>query len=146
MYESVEWYKHSILLSYKKDEIPSVLPKDSFTDKIIESDELRGSNDPSKFDTSVVQVHRIRDFKINGIVGDKDQKHTLSYTSLSFQMDQGRKAACSPGEIQAAVIRAIRPGSNVRNYLESKVNISHEAFIKVLRSHFKEKDATMYTY
>ena len=69
-------------------------------------------------------------------------KKTLSYTSLTFQMEQGMKEGCSPGEIQAAVIRAIRPGSNLRNYLESRADITSDAFITVLRSHYKERDST----
>ena len=89
-----------------------------------------------------MQVQRLREFKINGTVGDKDQKDILSYTSLSFQMEQGRKAGYSPREIQVAVIKAMRAGSNLRNYLESKPDIDADAFIKVLRSHYKEKDAT----
>ena len=54
-----------------------------------------------------LQLQRFREFKINGTVGgETDQKDTLSYISLSFQMEQGRKRGCSYGEIQAAVIKA----------------------------------------
>ena len=57
------------------------------------------------------QLHRFREFKINGTVGgETDQKDTLSYISLSFQMEQGRKRGCSSGEIEAAVFKAMRPG------------------------------------
>ena len=57
-------------------------------------------------------------------------------------MEQGMKEGCSPGEIQASVIRAIRHGSNLRNYLESRADITSDAFITVLRSHHKEMDST----
>ena len=57
-------------------------------------------------------------------------------------MKQGKEAGYSSKEICAAVIRAIKPGSNLRNYLESRDNISETAFVQILRSHFKEKDAT----
>ena len=89
-----------------------------------------------------LSVQRLREFKINGTVGGVDQKDTLSYTSLSFQMKKGREAGYSSSEIHAAVIKAIKPGSNLWNYLESKCEISEIAFIKILRSHFKEKDAS----
>ena len=112
--------------------------KDTLVDRNFDANKISGDENLKP----LMQVHRFREFKINGTVGDKDQKDTLSYTSLSFQMEQGRKVGWSPGEIQAAVIRAMKPGSNLRNYLESKVNISQDAFIKVLRSHYKEKDAT----
>ena len=42
----------------------------------------------------------------------------------------------------AAVIKAIKPGSNLRNYLESLLDIRETAFIQVLKSHFKEKDSS----
>lgn len=87
-------------------------------------------------------VQRLREFKISGTVGGVDQRDTLSYTGLSFQMKKGREIGYSSSEIHAAVIKAIKPGSNLRNYLESKCDISETAFIKILRSHFKEKDAS----
>ena len=87
-------------------------------------------------------IHRLRYFKINETIGGVDQRDNLSYTSLSFQMKQGKEAGYSSKEICAAVIRSIKAGSNLRNYLESLVKISETAFIQTLRSHFKEKDAT----
>lgn len=87
-------------------------------------------------------IHHFREFKINGTVGAVDQKDTLSYTSLSFQMKRGREAGFSYKGIRAAVIKAIKPGTNLRNYLEIKPNISENAFIKILRSHYNEKDAS----
>ena len=53
-------------------------------------------------------IHCLRDFKINGTVGGVDQRDTLSYTSLSFQMKQGKEAGYSSKEICAAVIRSIK--------------------------------------
>ena len=103
-----------------------------------------GKNENPTFsskDKSVVQVHRLRDFKINGTVGSLDQKDTLSYTSLSFQIAQGKKAGYTFEEIQAAIIKAIKPTSSLRNYLEGRVNMEEKAFIQVLRSHYKEKDS-----
>ena len=57
-------------------------------------------------------------------------------------MKQGKEAGYSSKEICATVIRSIKAGSNLRNYLQSRVNISETAFIQIFRSHFKEKDAT----
>lgn len=88
---------------------------------------------------SQIKVQTRREFKINGSVGG--EKDSLSYISLSFQMGQGRKAGYTHAEIQAAVIRAIKPGSSLRNYLESREDIEDAAFIQVLRSHYKEKNS-----
>ena len=97
----------------------------------------------AKLDTkSKVKLQRLREFKITGTIGATDQKDNLKYTSLSFQMEKGKKAGYSVGEIQTAVVKAIKPESSLRMYLESKVDISEQAFIQILRSHFKEKDST----
>ena len=85
--------------------------------------------------------HRLRDFKINGTIGNVGQKETLTYTSLSIQMKQGKNSGYSSKEVCAAVIRAIKPGNSLRDYLESKSNITEAALIQILRSHFKEKDS-----
>ena len=89
-----------------------------------------------------VQRLLLREFKINGSIGTVTDKDNLTYAGLAFQIRQGKDAKYSIREIQAAVIKAIKPGSTLRNYLESRVDISESAFIKILRAHFKEKDAS----
>ena len=89
-----------------------------------------------------VTIHRLREFKINGTIGNVGQKDTLSYTSLSFQMKQGKMTGYSSKEVCAAVIRAIKPGYSLRDYLESKGDLTETALVQILRSHFKEKDST----
>ena len=78
--------------------------------------------DRSENSMEKIAVHRLREFKINGTIGEVDQKDTLSYTSLSFQMKRGKEAGYGSNEIRTAVIKAIKPGSNLRNYLESKTD------------------------
>ena len=56
-------------------------------------------------------------------MGAVNKKETLSYTSLFFQMKRDKEAEYGSKEVSATVIRAIKPGSNQRNYLESKINI-----------------------
>ena len=56
-------------------------------------------------------------------------------------MSQGKKVGYSSAEIQTAVIRAIKPGSSLRNYLEAREDMEETAFIQILRSHYKEKDS-----
>ena len=40
---------------------------------------------------SYMKVHRLREFKISGTIGSIDHKDNLLYTSLSFQMEKGKK-------------------------------------------------------
>ena len=54
-------------------------------------------------------------------------------------MNWGKEAGYGSKEICAVVIKAIEPGSNLRNYLESKINIWESAFIKnITYSHLKK--------
>ena len=88
------------------------------------------------------QIHKFRDFKINGLIGNPGQKDKLSYSSLSYQMQNGRERGFSEKEICSAVIRAITPGNTLRTYLECRECLDLKTLIKILRSHFKEKDST----
>ena len=89
------------------------------------------------------QVQKLREFKISGSIGGDGQKDTLTYASHAFQMQRGRDEGYSYKEIQGAVIKVIKPGNNLRNYLESRVGLSERAFLQILRRYFKEKDSTL---
>ena len=91
----------------------------------------------------ITKVQKLREFKISGSIGGDGQKDTLSYASLAFQMKRGKDEGYSYKEIQGAVIKAVKPGNNLRNYLESRAELSEKAFFQILRSHFKEKDSTL---
>ena len=91
---------------------------------------------------SKLHFHRLRDFKIHGSVGGPDQKDKLSYVSLSYQISNAKSEGRSGAEICAAVIKAITPGSSLRNYLESTGTTNVNSLIQVLRAHFKEKDSS----
>ena len=89
------------------------------------------------------QVARWKELKINGQIGSPGQKDKLTYTSLSFQIANARQRGFEDPEICAAVIKAISPGEYLRTYLEMCGNLTLDALIPILRSHFKEKDATL---
>ena len=88
------------------------------------------------------QVQKLREFKISGSIGADGQRDTLTYASLVFQMQRGRDEGYSYKEIQGTVIKAIKPGNNLRNYRESRVELRERALLQILRSNFKEKDST----
>ena len=89
----------------------------------------------------VAQTGYKREFKISGSIGELGQKDTLSFDSLDYQMRQARAENYSHGQIRSAVVKAIKPGLTLRNYLETHKNITEKAFIGILQSHFNEKDA-----
>lgn len=88
-----------------------------------------------------LSYHKLRQFKINGTIGDPGQKNCLSYSSLCFQIKQGEAQGYTISEIYTGVIRAIEAGNPFRDVLElESEDFSKEAFMKALRSHFMESD------
>ena len=68
---------------------------------------------------SFVEVSKVRDFKISGMIAGKGD-NKLSYTSLLYQIENGRRQGYSGPIVCDAGIRAISPSNNLRTYLESK--------------------------
>ena len=88
-----------------------------------------------------ISYHKLRQFKINGTIGDPGQKGCVTYSSLCFQISQGEANKYTIQEIYAGVIRAIEAGNPFRDVLELEANdFDKEAFMKSLRSHFMERD------
>lgn len=83
-----------------------------------------------------------REFKIQGIVGEPNQKDKLGYRALLTQIESGQNKGYTEHEIISAVIRAVQAGLQLRSYLESLNNLTLEKLRKILRSHFHEKNAT----
>ena len=96
--------------------------------------------DPTK--PKFVSIQKLKDFKISRTIGSAGQKDKLSYSSLSYQIHNGKEAGYSDTEICAGVIRAIAPGNHLRTYLESRNDLKIHILIQIMRSHFKEKDST----
>ena len=112
------------------------------------TDDNMGTNFSDKTESkSKLSLHKLKtEFKIRGSIGDPKQSGTLDYTSLVFQMRQGKEQGFSSKEVCAAVIQAIKPGHSLRGFLESKGDIGEEALMQILRSHLNEKDSTSFFY
>ena len=88
-----------------------------------------------------LSYHKLRQFKINGTIGDPGQKNCVSFSSLCFQIKQGEKQGYSIGEIYTGIIRAIEAGNPFRDVLELEAeDFDRDALLKSLRSHFMERD------
>ena len=108
----------------------------------VESDDKGSKGDDNGRISETLSYHKLRQFKINGMIGDPGQKNCLSYSSLCFQIRQGESQGYTIQEIYAGVIKAIEAGNPFRDVLELESDdFGKEAFMKSLRSHFKEKDA-----
>lgn len=83
-----------------------------------------------------------RDLKIIGQIGEPNQKDKLTYSSLERQIQRALKKGYDEGEVVEAVIQAIVPGTKLKSYLESRVDLTLQALRQILRTHYIEKDAT----
>ena len=88
-----------------------------------------------------LSYHKLRQFKINGTIGDPGQKNCLSYSSLCYQIKQGKSLNYTAPEIYNAVIKAIESGNPFRDVLELEADeFDEKALMKSLRSHFHMRD------
>ena len=85
---------------------------------------------------------KFKEYKINGKIGTPGQKDRLTFLSLIFQINNGLKKGYSEHEICDAVIKSIAPDVGLRTYLEGKDNLNLKTLSRILRSHFKEPNAT----
>ena len=83
-----------------------------------------------------------REFRIMGQIGEPQQKDRLSFSSLIRQIDSGLRKGFSEEEVTEQVIRSISPGLRLRSYLEGRAALDLPTLRKILRSHYREKDAT----
>ena len=80
-----------------------------------------------------------REFRIDGTVG-KGQKDSLSYSSLCYQIQQGKDAGYTPGEIRYAVVKATKQGT-FRTFLEGLHQAPEDKFLEALQIVYNEKKA-----
>ena len=96
--------------------------------------------------TPSVQVHKIREFKINGGHVGGDEVDGVDYVSLSYQIQDGKAKGYTPSEIQGGVVRAMRAGYGLRKVFETCPTLDEKVFLEYLRSDYKVKDsATLWT-
>ena len=77
-------------------------------------------------DVTTLSYRKLRQFKINGTIGDPGQKNCLSYSSLVYQINLGETQGYSIQEIYGGVIRAIEAGNPFRELLELEADITKE--------------------
>lgn len=101
----------------------------------------REINVSEKNQTVVHPMYR-KELKINGQIGEHNQKDKLGYASLERQITKAIKKGYDEYEIVDAVIQAIIPGTKLRSYLENRDDLSLQTLKQILRTHFVQKDAT----
>ena len=68
-----------------------------------------------------------RELQIIGQIREPNQKDKLTYSSLERQIHRALKKGHDEGEVVEAVIQAIAPGTKLKSYLESKMDLTLQA-------------------
>ena len=87
-------------------------------------------------------LQKLKSFKISGNIGGSGKKDTLSYTSLAYQIQNGRKAGYNDNETCAGVIKSFAPGNHLKSYLEWKPSLNLSSLIQIIESHFSEENSS----
>jgi len=141
-----EFIKQLLIATNKtldEDNKSELIPKteETFTDSTnVETKFKPEAKHETIFDSDFRQLIK-REFKINGKIGKAGQKESITFSSLSYQIEHAKSSGYSDRDICLGVIKSISPDCELRTYLESK-QTDLKTLSKVLRSHFKEKDAT----
>ena len=81
-----------------------------------------------------------RQFKINGQIGEPDQKDKISFSSLARQIQIGLTQGYVESEIVDGVIPAITPGLVLGSYLETYKDLTLDRLKRILRSNYGVKN------
>ena len=81
-----------------------------------------------------------KEFKISGVIGTA--RDSLNYISICSQVADAKKKHYTDDEIVMAIRRAVAPASSLRNYLDSRPDMTLEQTLKFIRSAMKEKTST----
>ena len=83
-----------------------------------------------------------RELKIYGQIGEQGKGDQLSFVSLSRQIETAVEKGYTQKEVVEAVIKAMRPGLQLRSYVETLHDLTLPRLRQILRSHYKEKSGT----
>ena len=122
--------------------------KDSFPQDVKPQNSLQSSKSPLDGQTQgssgnqiTTQFHKInlREFKIsNGTVGGEG---SLDYSDLISQMKEGIEIGYGEKEVMAGVVRASKPGSELRKYLVRHPNMTYSDFKDTLREFYNVRES-----
>lgn len=89
---------------------------------------------------TVVDPTRFKELKISGVIGGKREEGNMTYTSLTYQVNNARKLMYPETVICAGIIKAIDPSNQARTYLESSPDLSLDVVLEFLQSHCREAE------
>ena len=85
-----------------------------------------------------IQKFKLREFKINGTVGGENQ---TEYSSLMYQVKEGRTLGYGEKEIQLGIVKVVKD-KTLKKFFEMNMDMPGDEFNEMLRDHYDVKDAT----
>ena len=83
-----------------------------------------------------------RELKIQGQIGEQGRNDQMSFVSLSRQIESAVEKGYSEKEVIEAIIKSMKPGLQLRSYIETLRDLTLPRLRQILRSHYKEKSGT----
>ena len=83
-----------------------------------------------------------RELKIQGQIGEQGQNDQMSFVSFSRQLESAVEKGYSEKEVIEAIIKSMKPGLQLRSYIETLRDLTLPRLRQILRSHYKEKSGT----
>ena len=101
------------------------------------------TRDPHRTVETRIDLSRIKlgQFKIHsGAVGGGGEG-MLDFDDLVFQMEEGRRLGHTREDVRSAVIRAMKPGSDLKRFFRGRTDMSDEDFIGFIRDDYGVKNS-----
>ena len=90
----------------------------------------------------LIDVTKLKDFRIKGQVGNPNQKEKLSYISLMNEIGAGITNGYPEHDIVMTVIESISPDLPIKDYLEALQGVTLSKVKQIMRAHFEEMSST----
>ena len=100
--------------------------------------ESQSRSSDSKFAGNDVHRFKIKEFKINGSIGGENE---MEFSSLMFQVKEGRTLGYSEKEIQIGIVKVVKD-KTLKKFLEINTDMTGEDFYGLIRNHYDVKDST----
>ena len=84
-----------------------------------------------------IHKFKIREFKINGTIGGENE---MEYSSLMYQVKEGRTLGYSEKEIQLGIVKMVKD-KTLKKFFEINTDMSEDDFYGMIRNHYDVKDA-----
>ena len=94
----------------------------------------------TKKPVSTMDFHKfkLKEFKINGTIGGENE---IEYSSLMYQVKEGKTLGYNEKEIQLGIVKGVKD-KTLKKFFEINSDLTDEEFYGMIRNHYDVKDST----